>query len=137
MWKRSPRYRKFKEVDPFPATVASRAYWKLSTGLPRKLLAILTQLRTGHAPLQKHLNAIHRADSPICPCCKHHPETVYHYLMECTAHRIPRERLRRKIGPRNCTYSALLTTAETLGDLFQYVSEMGRFTHSRGTASIG
>ncbi|KAJ3763914.1 hypothetical protein EV360DRAFT_19636, partial [Lentinula raphanica] len=35
-WERSPRYQKFKDIDPSPATVASRKYWRLSRDLPRK-----------------------------------------------------------------------------------------------------
>lgn len=131
-WKDSPRYRKFKRIDSSTATAASRAYWKLSRGLPRKLLSILTQLRTGHAPLQKHLNNIRKVNSPTCPCCKRHPETVYHYLMECPAHRAPRDRLRRNVGPRNFSYSSLLTTAETLPHLFWYVNDTGRFKYIVG-----
>ncbi|KAE9384391.1 hypothetical protein BT96DRAFT_773189, partial [Gymnopus androsaceus JB14] len=87
----------------------------------------LTQLRIGHAPLQKHLYNINRVDSPLCPCCKRHPETVYHYLMECPAHRTRRDRMRRAIGRRSCTLSALLTTAETLKELFQFINDMRRF----------
>ncbi|KAJ3824805.1 hypothetical protein F5880DRAFT_1441666, partial [Lentinula raphanica] len=35
-WEKSPRYQKFKDIDPSPATTASRKYWKLSRDLPRK-----------------------------------------------------------------------------------------------------
>ncbi|KAE9395065.1 hypothetical protein BT96DRAFT_826774, partial [Gymnopus androsaceus JB14] len=102
---------------------------KLSRGLPRKLLSILTQLRTGHIPLQKHLFNIKCAGTPTCPCCGNHPETIYHYLMECTAHNAARNRLRRTIGHRNFAYATLLTTSETLGELFRYVNDMRRFYH--------
>lgn len=81
-WRTSPRYAKFSLIDASEATKASRSYWKLSRNLPRKLLSILTQLRTGHAPLCLHLHRICQADSPECPCCKRHPKTVIHYLME-------------------------------------------------------
>ncbi|KAF8156730.1 hypothetical protein B0H34DRAFT_658337, partial [Crassisporium funariophilum] len=30
---------------------------------------ILFQLRTGHAPLAKHLHRIGKVDTPRCPCC--------------------------------------------------------------------
>ncbi|KAE9394284.1 hypothetical protein BT96DRAFT_749479, partial [Gymnopus androsaceus JB14] len=94
--------------------------------------SILMQLCTGHAPLQKHLYAIHRADEPTCPCCKQHPETVYHFLMECLAHKNSQDCLRRRIRQRNFTYSALLTTVESLRDFFQYINETGRFRHIVG-----
>ncbi|KAJ3832987.1 hypothetical protein F5878DRAFT_509199, partial [Lentinula raphanica] len=35
-WSRSPRYQKFRDIDPSTATIASRRYWKLSRDLPRK-----------------------------------------------------------------------------------------------------
>ncbi|KAJ3833579.1 hypothetical protein F5878DRAFT_505980, partial [Lentinula raphanica] len=35
-WERSPRYQRFRDIDPSAATAASRRYWKLSRDLPRK-----------------------------------------------------------------------------------------------------
>ncbi|KAJ3925609.1 MAG: hypothetical protein NXY57DRAFT_906865, partial [Lentinula lateritia] len=43
----------------------------------------LTQLCTGHIPLQKHLDCIGKADSPMCPCCKRADETITHFLFSC------------------------------------------------------
>lgn len=86
LWEQSPESRTFRKIDP-----SSRAYWKLSRAFPRKLLSILTQLRRGHIPLQKHLNR-------ICP-------PILAISKQCTtiwsAHMVPRERLRRKLEPRN------------------------------------
>ncbi|KAJ3824804.1 hypothetical protein F5880DRAFT_1446551, partial [Lentinula raphanica] len=87
----------------------------------------LTQLRTGHAPLQAHLSKIKKVDTPTCPCCKQHPETVFHYLIQCSAHRTARNRLRRKVGPRNMNPAALLTEKDLLKHLFRYVDETKRF----------
>jgi hypothetical protein len=44
------------------------------------------QLRTGHAPLNKHLHRIGCVDSPICPACEEAQETVLHLLIACPAY---------------------------------------------------
>ncbi|KAJ3763915.1 hypothetical protein EV360DRAFT_11659, partial [Lentinula raphanica] len=89
-------------------------------------------LRTGHAPLQAHLFRIKRVDIPTCPCCKQHPETVFHYLIQCSAHHAHRNQLRRKVGRRNMNLTALLTEKDLLKYLFRYVDETKRFYHILG-----
>jgi ribonuclease HI len=81
-WKKSPRHCAFQSIDPSDATKASRNYIKLVQNLPRRHVSLLTQLRTGHVPLQKHLHSITKAESNTCPCCRRAPETVFHYLMQ-------------------------------------------------------
>ena len=49
---KSPRWPKLKRIDP---TAPSNRFRKITASLPRRHVAILTQLRTGHAPLQRHL----------------------------------------------------------------------------------
>ncbi|KAJ3784018.1 hypothetical protein GGU10DRAFT_402979, partial [Lentinula aff. detonsa] len=92
----------------------------------------LTQLRTGHIPLQGHLHKIKKTDSPTCPCCKQHPKTTFHYLFQCRAHRRPREILRQKVGRKNWNVGALLTEKNTLRHLFAYVDDTKRFYHILG-----
>ncbi|KAJ3836538.1 hypothetical protein F5878DRAFT_512710, partial [Lentinula raphanica] len=89
-------------------------------------------LRTGHAPLQAHLFRIKKVDSPTCPCCRQHPETVFHYLFQCNAHRTHRNRLRRKVGQRNMNPASLLTEKDLLKHLFRYVDETKRLHHILG-----
>ena len=72
-WLKSPRFNRMKNTDP---TAPSSEFLKLTAKLPRKLTSILTQLRTGHAPLAKHLHRIKKTDSPICPACLQETETV-------------------------------------------------------------
>jgi hypothetical protein len=48
-------------------------------------MSILLQLRTGHAPLCKHLHKLERHVSPMCPYCKQEEETVQHFLVKCPA----------------------------------------------------
>ncbi|PSR72426.1 hypothetical protein PHLCEN_2v11707, partial [Hermanssonia centrifuga] len=71
-WRNSPQWARMNEIDP---TLPSKRYSVLIAGLPQRHAAILFQLRTGHAPLQKLLHKIGKADTPMCPACHEAPET--------------------------------------------------------------
>ncbi|KNZ77263.1 hypothetical protein J132_05973 [Termitomyces sp. J132] len=54
------------------------------TPLDHKQSAILTQLRTGHVPLNHHLFCIRHSETPICPHCNDlSVEMVEHFLVLC------------------------------------------------------
>ena len=80
--RRSPRYQRLCEMDP---SMPSTKFCKDMTGLPRGRASLLIQLRTGHVLLARHLHRIGKAESPICPACRAHNETVHHYLLVCPA----------------------------------------------------
>ena len=127
LWQKSKRYDRMKKSDP---AAPSSKYVDLITGLPRKHASILTQLRTGHAPLAKHLFRIGKADSPICPACQQADETIQHYILHCPAHQAARQNLRNSTGGRDINITKLFTTRKTLRALFRYAAETGRW---RGT----
>ncbi|KAJ3780189.1 hypothetical protein GGU10DRAFT_279779, partial [Lentinula aff. detonsa] len=104
----------------------------LSRDLPRKLVTVLIQLRTGHAPLQAHLYKIKKVDTHTCPCCKRHPETVFHYLIQCRTHCTHQDQLRQQIGQRNMNLAALLMEKSLLKHLFQYIDETKQFHYILG-----
>jgi ribonuclease HI len=133
LWEKSPRHNRMNKTDP---TSPSNAYIKLITNLPRRLASTLTQLRTGHAPLAKHLHRIKKNDSPICPACLQCPETVHHLILHCPAHKNARERLRNKTGRRNIDITKLFTKPDNLQALFKYISETGRFHKNLDNAII-
>ena len=122
-WQQSPRYNRMKKTDP---TSPSKTYIKLITNLPRRKASILSQLRTGHAPLAKHLNRIRIADSPICPACLQEPETVQHLILHCPAHQNARQVLRNKTGGRNIDMTKLFITQNTLKPFFKFLADTGR-----------
>ena len=65
--------------------------------LKRKDQTSIFRLRTGHAPLNYHLNRINPERPPICLLCDHPYETVEHLLFQC-----PRlQDLRQQFLPRN------------------------------------
>ena len=49
----------------------------------RKDLRVATQLLTGHAALNYHLNKLHCIAKPTCPLCEADDETVSHFLGQC------------------------------------------------------
>jgi hypothetical protein len=104
-------------------------------GLTRRQTSLLIRLRTGHAPLNRHLWAIKVADSPGCSSCKRgEEETVRHFLLSCPAHERARIVLRNKIGARSASnISALLTERKFLRPLFTFVDSTGRFRDLLGT----
>jgi L-asparaginase II len=111
-----------KKTDP---AAPSSKYIDLITGLPRKHASILTQLRTGHAPLAKHLFCIGKADSPVCPACQQADETIQHYILHCPAHQVARQNLRNSMGGRDVNIAKLFTMKKTLQALFRYAAETG------------
>ena len=129
LWKSSQRYERMKKTDP---AAPSAKYINLITPLPRKLASILSQLRTGHAPLAKHLHRIGKVDSPICPACQQYEETVQHFMLHCQAHHAARQKLRNSMGGRDVNLTKLFTMAETLRALFIYVAETGRWHSTFG-----
>ena len=123
-WQKSPLFDRMKTTYP---TAPSNSFLKLMAQLPRKLTNILTQLRTGHAPLAKHLHYIKKTDSPLCPACLQNTESVQHFLLHCTAHQEARQRMWHNTGGHNINLSRLFTTAKSLRILFWFIAETGRF----------
>ena len=128
-WKASKRYNRMMKTDP---TTPSHRYVNLVTKLPRKLASILAQLRTGHAPLAKHLHRIGKTNSPICPACQQSEETVQHFILHCPAYQAARQTLRNNIGGRNIDITKILTSPKSLRALFKYVAETGRLHNTFG-----
>ena len=128
-WVMLQRYNKMKKTDP---TTPSNKYLKLITPLLRKLTSILSQLKTGHVPLAKHLHHIGKADSPTCPACHQAEETTQHFLLHCPAHNAARQSLHNNTGGRSINITKLLTTPKTLCALFLYITQTGRWQNSFG-----
>ena len=87
-------YSLLKKTDP---TAVLDKYLKLIMNLLRKHASILTQLRTGHAPLAKHLYCIGKIDSPTCPACQQNNKMVEHLLLHCKVHQPARQILQNSI----------------------------------------
>lgn len=123
-WKKSPRYAKLNTIDN---TLPSAKFLQLTADIPRKHAALLIQLRTGHAPLKKHLHRIKRATSSTCPACEMYPETVEHYLLRCPAFERARQALFIEAGRPARSITTLLNHPKLLKPLFRYIHSTHRF----------
>ena len=61
--------------------------------LSRQDQSIIFQLRTGHIPLNFHLNRFNPQRLPLCRNCDYAYETTVHVLFECQATKSIREEL--------------------------------------------
>jgi hypothetical protein len=122
-WENSTRYARIKNIDP---SLPSSSFKKLVAPLSRKHASVLIQLRAGHIPLNKHLHRIGKAESPTCPCCREHEETVYHLLMRCPAHRNARSAMIQSAGRDATDLNKLLSKPKLIPHLFRFIGQAGR-----------
>ncbi|KAG1806372.1 uncharacterized protein HD556DRAFT_1224218, partial [Suillus plorans] len=119
----SPRYPLPKKIDD---GVPSNQFQKLVAGLPQRQASLLMQLRMGHAPLNKHLHRIKRAETPLCPAGETCEESVHYFLMSCTTYRTQRDALRRSIPNRAYHICSLLNNNKHISNLFKYIAATKR-----------
>ena len=74
-WKQSKCYKRIEEINP---TLPSTSFIKATVGLNRRQPNILTQLRTGHIPLTKHLRRVKWKYCFSCSHCPRTPENINH-----------------------------------------------------------
>ena len=123
VWKNSKRYNRVRLTA---TTLPAKYFTKLVDKLPRKHASVLFQLRSGHAPLRRHLHRIGKAQSPICPACHSAHETVFHFLIKCPAHRNHRVDLFREVGLKRRNIVYLLSNKDAVHPLFRFIHESGR-----------
>jgi len=130
VWERSPRYQRMNLMVP---GLPSASYFNSIAKLPRKHTSIITQLITGHAPLNKHLHRIGKADSATCPCCHEHEETITHFLLHCPVHQQARALMMAEIPVDEQNLAGFLATHENRKQLLNFVSRTTRFRAVFGT----
>lgn len=126
-WETSPRCDRLRRIDP---TLPSNKFLKLAGTLPKQQTSLLIQLRSGHAPLNKHLFRLGKADSARCSCGTD-DETVIHFLLRCPNWNRARAPLRRAFPPSNLQLRTLLNDPDALTHLFDYIKATGRFAAGR------
>ena len=94
--------------------------------LPRKQLANLIRLRTGHCRLNSYLNRHNIIEDPTCECGRG-VETVKHFLLLCKKYEEPRNELRKKVGRRNMRTENLLGDPKLVKETLEFVEKTGRF----------
>lgn len=113
-------------------SMPSGNYIKIIDKLPRNSIAILTQLRTGHAPLNNFLHKIKRSNDPTCHVCEMERETVKHLLIRCPRYDHMRLKLQQHYRQRDLLRKTLLSNPKTLKMLFEFLNEMERFKATYG-----
>ncbi|KAJ3518307.1 hypothetical protein NMY22_g13741 [Coprinellus aureogranulatus] len=84
-WQASTRSMRYNNLDEqFPP----KTYLKVAANSTRPLASALTQIRTGHMPLNAWLHKRKLAETDKCQQCNDNKkETIHHFLFECKAYR--------------------------------------------------
>jgi len=131
-WRSSKRYKKIREIDP---SLQSARYLKATEGLNRRQTSVLTQRRTGHIPLNKHLHRINRNDNPNCRHCTSTPEDVNNFTFHCNKYAKQRHKLVTSIKRNAYSTRRLLTDPVITQHTLNFVNATGRFMHIYGGLS--
>jgi hypothetical protein len=94
--------------------------------LPRKQLANLIRLRTGHCRLNHYLNRRKIIEDPRCECGRG-IENVKHFLLLCKKYEKERRELKKKVGARNMRMESLLGDPKLVKETLEFVEKTGRF----------
>ncbi|KAJ5794256.1 hypothetical protein N7457_000855 [Penicillium paradoxum] len=94
--------RELRRVMPF----LQRRGTEIFTGLTAPERSALIQARTGHIGLNAVLFRWGKVDSPTCPACQEHDETVNHVLFLCPAHSGQRDQIwGPQLAPRTLAHA--------------------------------
>jgi len=121
-----------REIDP---TLPSTNFIKATNGLNRRQISVLTQLRTGHAPLNKHLHRINRSDNPSCSYCTNTLEDVERFIFHCNKDALQRRKLVTSIMRDAYSTQHLLSDPVIIRHTLNFVDATRRFTHIYGDLS--
>lgn len=133
-WKTSTRYAHIKALDP---SHTSKSFLRLTSCLRKTNTAVYIQLRTGHAPLNKHLHRIKKSATPHCLQCEDNQiETVHHYLFDCTRYDRERHILGQKLGHNALSTYHLLSNKSAQQALFGYIDSTKRLHATFGDIPI-
>jgi ribonuclease HI len=127
-WKNSTRGQRLSQIDnksPSAHFLSSIS----NANISRRSASLVTQLYTGHVPLNEYLNRFKLVDSSRCPACGARPETVRHFLLECPIYAHERWLLKERLSKRKkaLTVENLLGDAEAIVPLTTYISASHRF----------
>ncbi|KAF5381383.1 hypothetical protein D9615_008435 [Tricholomella constricta] len=132
-WQKSPRFAKYEHLKdgfPFPN------FRRVAEGLTRRQHSLLVQLRTGHAPLNKHLHRLQAVDSPKCEQCEDDVvETLWHFLYQCSRFHDERQDFRSALGRDTYMSEVIYGTRKGAKYLLRYVANTGRFKATFGDVS--
>ena len=88
-WRKSPRHQRFMQID---STFPFSKFRKQQNNLTRSQASLLTQVHSGHFPLNSYLHRIGKSKTKHCRKCCTEPgeetpvKTVNHFIFECDAY---------------------------------------------------
>ena len=124
-WRNSSRGTKMRTLDD---TTPSNTFLNLisNSKLTRKDSSILTQICTGHIPLNSYLYKFKLVDSPKCPACGAAAETIHHFLFTCPSYAHARWPLKQKCKG-TLTLKKILANHKLVVALIGYINATERF----------
>jgi len=129
-WSISTRFPHLFTINP---TLPSRAFMKLTGSLRKQQAGLYMQLRTGHAPLNKHLFRFKCSDSPNClQCGDTVPESVHHFLFVCPRYNRERFILEQDLGRKAYHAAHLLAHPKARAHLLRFINETTRLKMTFG-----
>ena len=133
MWLGSPRQPKLSRIDP---NFTYSRYTKIQSDLSRHQASLLTQVRTGHIPLNFYLHRIKKSDTSDCNACQTRglstKETITHFLFECGEYNKERHELDREMRRDSRDLSALMSSEKGVKALVSYIVKTGRLCQPKG-----
>ena len=96
------------------------------------LNSVLTQLRTGHIPLNEHLHRIKLSETPYCPYCPRTLESINHFLLHCSKYIIHRHTLVSALKRDAFCIPHMLSDPPAIRHTLNYINATGRFSHIYG-----
>ena len=131
-WKKSKRYKRIKAINPsFP----SLKFIKATKEVNCKQISILTQICTGHIPLNGHLHQINKSNTPYCTHCPNITEDVLHLLFHCNKYTTQRQRLILAVERKAFNTQHILSNPAAICHTLNYINSTGRFKHIFGDIS--
>ena len=129
-WKRSSRFNRTHAID---YALPSPNYLHTIDQLTRSQTSLLTQLRTGHNPLNVVLHRMKQADSPECPHCrKGFKESIFDYLITCPHYANARRILQYELGRKASEIPFLIGTNAGIPPLLRFISNTKRLRATFG-----
>lgn len=133
LWRKSPRYNRMNQLDP---KLLSRSFVKLTASFPKRLTGLYMALRTGHAPLNKHLHRLSKVENPSCPHCPGTDESVHHFLTLCPHHQRARHQMIQALGRNATSIPFLLSNADATPHLVRFINTTGRLKATFGEVPL-
>ena len=123
-WSTSTRFKRLLAIDH---SLPSQDYLHIISQLRRNQASLLTQMRTGHAPLNEILYRIKKSDTPDCPHCgTGFRESIFHFLLSCPHYTSARRTLQSSLNRHALSIPFFLGTRSGIPHLLRFIANTNR-----------